>query len=145
MSMGTGSARIALFVVLEKRRGADAMMPLGLLASKLLVGPSLATFLLHGGLRGLRVLRPDLMTHLKGYSATATGAALLPMALVIALTAPTMGRLAAKIGPRLPLTIGAFMKFVFDQKVPLLGIAIVPGHACDTARQPRLAMLPSLP
>jgi MFS family permease len=47
-----------------------------------------------------------LLTDLKGYSATAAGAALLPMPLVIAMTAPVMGRLAARFGPRLPLTIG---------------------------------------
>jgi MFS family permease len=52
------------------------------------------------------VLLPYVLIDLKGYSATAAGAALLPMPLVIAMTAPTMGRLAAKLGPRLPLTIG---------------------------------------
>jgi MFS family permease len=47
-----------------------------------------------------------LLIDLKHYSATQAGAALLPMPIVIALTAPTMGRLAAKIGARLPLSIG---------------------------------------
>jgi MFS family permease len=52
------------------------------------------------------VLMPYLLIELEGYSATAAGAALLPMPLVIALTAPTMGKLAEKVGARLPLTIG---------------------------------------
>jgi hypothetical protein len=64
------------------------------------------TFLLYGALGGLLVLLPNLLIDLKGCSSTAAGAALLRMPLVIAMTAPTMGRLAAKFGPRMPLTIG---------------------------------------
>ena len=105
-SMGTGGSLIVLFVVFENRRGTNAMMPLSLFASRAFVGLSLVTFLLYGGLGGLLVLLPYLLIDLKGYSASQAGAALLPMPLVIALTAPTMGRLAANIGPRLPLTIG---------------------------------------
>ena len=104
--IAAGVVLLILFLRFEKLRGADAMMPLDLFASKAFVGLSLVTFLLYGGLGGLLVLLPYVLIDLKGYSATAAGAALLPMPLVIALTAPTMGRLAAKRGPRLPLTIG---------------------------------------
>ncbi len=101
-----GSSLLLLFLRFERLRGARAMMPVDLLASKAFVGLSLVTFLLYGGLGGLLVLLPYVLIDLKGYTATAAGAALLPMPLVIALTAPTMGRLAAKRGPRLSLTIG---------------------------------------
>jgi EmrB/QacA subfamily drug resistance transporter len=101
-----GGLLIAWFLWHEKKRGADAMMPLDLFTSKVFVGLSLVTFMLYGGLGGLLVLLPYLLIDLRGYSATAAGAALLPMPLVIAMTAPTMGRLAVKVGPRLPLTIG---------------------------------------
>lgn len=107
--IGSGGLLIAWFLWHEKKRGADAMMPLDLFTSKVFVGLSLVTFMLYGGLGGLLVLLPYLLIDLKGYSATAAGAALLPMPLVIAMTAmtaPMMGRLAAKFGPRLPLTIG---------------------------------------
>ena len=104
--IGAGGLLIAWFLWHEKKRGADAMMPLELFTSKVFVGLSLVTFLLYGGLGGLLVLLPYLLIDLKGYSATAAGAALLPMPLVIAMTAPMMGRLAVKFGPRLPLTIG---------------------------------------
>jgi EmrB/QacA subfamily drug resistance transporter len=106
IGIGAGGLLIAGFLWHERKRGADAMMPLELFASKVFVGLSLVTFMLYGGLGGLLVLLPYLLIDLKGYSATAAGAALLPMPLVIALTAPTMGRLAAKFGPRMPLTIG---------------------------------------
>jgi EmrB/QacA subfamily drug resistance transporter len=104
--VAAGVVLIALFVRFEQKHGDDAMMPLDLFASRVFVGLSLVTFMLYGGLGGLLVLLPYLLIDLKGYSATAAGAALLPMPLVIAMTAPTMGRLAAKLGPRLPLTIG---------------------------------------
>ena len=106
IGIGAGSLLIAWFLWHEKKRGADAMMPLDLFTSKVFVGLSLVTFMLYGGLGGLLVLLPYLLIDLKGYSATAAGAALLPMPLVIAMTAPMMGRLAVKFGPRLPLTIG---------------------------------------
>ena len=64
------------------------------------------TFLLYGALGGLLVLLPYVLIEAQGYSATAAGAALLPLPLVIALTAPTMGRLAEKHGAGLPLTVG---------------------------------------
>jgi MFS family permease len=47
--------------------------------------------------------------------------ALLPMPRVIALTAPTMGRLAAKIGPRRPLSLGpvvAAVGFRLAMRIP---------------------------
>ena len=104
--VAAGAALLGLFLWIERRRGADAMMPLDLFSSKAFVGLNVLTFLLYGALGGMLVLLPYVLIELKGYSATAAGAALLPMPLLIALTAPTMGKLAAKAGSRLPLTIG---------------------------------------
>ena len=104
--VAAGVVVLAIFVTVERRRGDGAMMPLALFASRQFTGLSLVTFLLYGALGGLLVLLPYVLIDLKHYSATEAGAALLPMPLVIAVTAPTMGRLAAKIGPHWPLTIG---------------------------------------
>jgi MFS family permease len=49
---------------------------------------------------------PYVLIESKGYSAVAAGAALLPLPLGLAVTSPFMGKIAAKVGPRLPLTIG---------------------------------------
>ncbi len=49
--LGTGGALIALFVVFEKQRGADAMLPLHPFASRAFVGLSLVTCLLYGASR----------------------------------------------------------------------------------------------
>ena len=104
--VGAGAVLLALFIWFERRRGGAAMMPVALFEARAFVGLNLLTFLLYGALGGMLVLLPYVLIDLNHYSATAAGAALLPMPLVIALTAPTMGKLAAKVGPRLPLTIG---------------------------------------
>ena len=104
--VAAGAALLALFLWCERRRGAAAMMPLTLFASRAFAGLNMLTFLLYGALGGMLVLLPYVLIELKGYSATQAGAALLPMPLLIALTAPTMGKLAATSGARLPLTVG---------------------------------------
>lgn len=104
--VAAGAVLLALFLWFEHRRGDAAMMPLALFVSRAFAGLNVLTFLLYGALGGMLVLLPYVLIELKGYAATAAGAALLPMPLVIALTAPTMGKLAAKVGSRLPLTIG---------------------------------------
>ena len=45
----------------------------------------------------------------EGYSATAAGAALLPLPLVLSAASPITGAIAGRIGPQLPLAIGALV------------------------------------
>jgi EmrB/QacA subfamily drug resistance transporter len=107
---GAVSAAIVSIVLLlfylqvEKRRGARAMMPIELFASRSFVGLTIFTFLLYGALGALFVLVPYLLIKTAGYSGTAAGAALLPLMLTV--TSPIAGALAGRIGPRLPLAIG---------------------------------------
>jgi EmrB/QacA subfamily drug resistance transporter len=104
--VGAGAIALTAFIIVERRRGTAAMMPLRLFASREFTGLSLLTFLLYGALGGMLVLLPYTLINLMQYSATEAGAALLPMPLIIALTAPMMGRLAARVGPRWPLSSG---------------------------------------
>jgi EmrB/QacA subfamily drug resistance transporter len=97
----------AAFVLLERRRGDRAMMPLALFSSGSFVGLSFLTLLIYGALGGLLVLLPYLLIESAKYSATAAGAALLAFPLVMALASPTMGALAAKTGSKLSLTAGS--------------------------------------
>jgi predicted MFS family arabinose efflux permease len=97
---------LVLFVFAEDRRGERAMMPLALFASKSFVGLTLLTLLLYGALSVLFVLIPYVLIKEAHYSATAAGAALLPLPLVLSVASPVIGGLAERIGPRLPLTIG---------------------------------------
>jgi EmrB/QacA subfamily drug resistance transporter len=100
-----GAALTLLFLWQEKRRGDGAMMPLSLFASRRFAGLTLLTFLLYGAFGGMLVLLPYVLIEAAGYSALQAGSALLPLPLVIATLSPLTGRLAARVGPRLPLTI----------------------------------------
>jgi EmrB/QacA subfamily drug resistance transporter len=106
VSLGAGVMSLAAFVVIERRRGASAMLPVALFSSRGFVGLTLLTFLLYAALGGLMVLIPYALIEQLHYSATAAGAALLPLPAILAIVSPAMGRLAGKIGPRLPLTLG---------------------------------------
>jgi EmrB/QacA subfamily drug resistance transporter len=105
-ALAAGGLLLVGFVLAEHRRGDKAMMPLSLFASPSFVGLTLLTFLLYAALGGLFVLMPYVLIEAGGYRATQAGAALLPLPLVIALTSPAAGALAARIGPRWPLMIG---------------------------------------
>jgi len=110
-----GTALLLLFLLQERRRGDGAMMPLSLFASRRFAGLTLLAFLLYGAFGGMLVLLPYVLIGASGYSALAAGTALLPLPAVIAGLSPLTGRLAARTGPRLPLTIapsivgGAFL------------------------------------
>ncbi len=100
MALGVG------FLWVERQRGERAMMPLALFGSASFVGLSLLTFTLYGALGALIVLIPYVLIEALGFKATAAGAALLPFPLVLAVTSPVVGRIAGRIGPRWPLTLG---------------------------------------
>jgi EmrB/QacA subfamily drug resistance transporter len=95
-----------IFLRVEAARGPQAMMPTLLFASKSFVGLTMFTFLLYGAMGGLFVLLPYVLIKAAGCSATAAGAALLPLTLILTVTSPMAGALAGRIGSRLPLGIG---------------------------------------
>jgi EmrB/QacA subfamily drug resistance transporter len=105
-AIGGGTALSILFLVVEHRRKEAAMVPLALFGSRSFVGLTLLTLLLYGAFGGLMVLLPYVLIQAAGYSAMAAGAAMLPLPILIAAGSPLMGRLAARIGPRWPLTLG---------------------------------------
>ncbi|MBS0315418.1 MAG: MFS transporter [Proteobacteria bacterium] len=105
-AVAAGVAALALFLLVERRRGARAMMPLGLFATSSYIGLSILTLLLYGALGGLFVLIPFVLIEAGHYSAVQAGAALLPLSIMIGLASRAMGKLTARIGPHWPLTIG---------------------------------------
>jgi predicted MFS family arabinose efflux permease len=106
IALGAGLLLSVAFLWTEKRLGEKAMMPLSLFASRPFVGLTVLTLLLYGALGGLLVLLPYLLIVGGGYSPVEAGLALLPFSLVLGLASRLTGRLAERIGPRWPLTIG---------------------------------------
>jgi len=101
-----GLALMFAFIWIEKQRGDRAMMPLAMFGSSSFTGLTLLTLLLYGALGALLVLVPYVLIQASGYSGTQAGTALVPVAIVLALASPLMGKLAGRMGARLPLTIG---------------------------------------
>ena len=106
-TFAAGMLGLVAFVWFERRRGERAMLPTALFGSLGFVGLSLFTFLLYAALGGLLVLLPYVLIEASGYSATRAGAALLPFPLIMAVLSPVTGRMAARLGPRPLLTLGA--------------------------------------
>ena len=100
-----GVTLLAAFVEIE-RRAAAPMVPLTLFRSKRFTGANLTTFTVYAALgSGFFFVSLQLQTVL-GYSALESGAAGLPVTALLATLSTRMGRLAQRIGPRLPMTIG---------------------------------------
>jgi EmrB/QacA subfamily drug resistance transporter len=106
VSIAAGFALLGAFLAVERRRGDKAMMPLAIFTGRCFFGLNLMTFLLYGAFAAAMLLVPYVLIEAVGYSPVQAGLALLPLPILIALGSPVMGQLAARIGPRLPLTIG---------------------------------------
>jgi EmrB/QacA subfamily drug resistance transporter len=111
--LGAGTAGVVLligFVVHERqldRRDTEPLLPLRVFRSRQFTGANLMTLLVYGALNGLMfLLMPQLQDNL-GYSALTAGAALLPVSAIMVTLSPLAGRMAARIGPRLPMVVGA--------------------------------------
>ena len=104
-SLITGLVAFVLFLVVEKRVAAP-MMPLGLFQSRTFSGANLLTLLLYAALGVLFFLFPLNLIQIQGYTATAAGAASVPMIVLMFLLSRWSGGLVARCGPRIPLIIG---------------------------------------
>jgi EmrB/QacA subfamily drug resistance transporter len=102
-----GILLLGAFVWYEGKLGKRAIMPLSMFAAPTFVGLTLLTFFLYGSLGGLLVLLPFLLIKIEHWLAISAGAALLPVPILIGLGSRLMGRVAARYGERLPLTIGS--------------------------------------
>jgi EmrB/QacA subfamily drug resistance transporter len=105
-SLTAGFMLLAGFLWAEYRRGARAMMPVALFGSLCFSGLNLLTFLLYGAFSAAMLLIPYVLITSGGYSPVEAGLAMLPLPILMASASPWMGSLAARIGPRLPLTAG---------------------------------------
>ena len=101
-----GLGLLVVFLHVERKRGAKAMMPTALFADRCFSGLNLMTLLLYGAFGAVMLLVPYVLIEAGGYSPVEAGLALLPLPILLALGSPIMGQLAARMGPRWPLTIG---------------------------------------
>ncbi len=107
-TVGTLVAGVVLLIafVVNEARVRAPMMPLSLFRSKQFTGANVVTFVVYAALSGALFLLPVQLQVVSGFSPVAAGSALLPVTLVMVLLSSRMGRLAQKIGPRGPMTVG---------------------------------------
>src|SRR5206468_12314027 len=89
-----------------ERRAPNPMMPLDLFRSRAFTLANVLTLLLYAALAMVLFLVPMNLVQVQHYSATAAGAALLPFPLIMFALSRWSGGPVARVGPRLPLTIG---------------------------------------
>ena len=106
IALGAGLVLVAAFLFVEHRRGDRAMMPLELFEGRCFTGLNLLTFLLYGAFSAAMLLIPYVLITSGGYSPVQAGLAMLPLPVLMTSISPTMGGIAAKIGPKIPLTVG---------------------------------------
>lgn len=94
---------------LVERRSAHPMLPLGIFASRQFSAANAVTFAVYAALGGVFFL---LVVHLQvvaGYSPLAAGTSLLPVTVLMLVLSARAGALAARTGPRLPMTVGPLL------------------------------------
>ncbi|MFC0503961.1 MFS transporter [Micromonospora costi] len=94
------------FVLLERRRGEAAMLPTVLFRSRLFSALNIFTVIVYAALNGFTFFLAVYLQNVLGWSALLTGIALLPMTVLLLVGSSRAGALSARIGPRLPLTVG---------------------------------------
>ena len=102
-----GLGLLALFFVLEAR-GASPMLPLQLFRVRAFAGTNATTLCVYFGLGGAMFLLLLQLQRVAGYSPLTSGAALVPITLLLLALSSRVGALSSRTGPRLWLTFGPF-------------------------------------
>ena len=101
-----GGVALLVFFVWHEARAKNPMVPLRLFRSSDFAGANLLTLLLYAGLGGMMFFFSLNLVQVQGYSATAAGAALLPMIAIMFTLSRWSGGLVERFGARLPLIVG---------------------------------------
>jgi Na+/melibiose symporter-like transporter len=99
------------FLVVENREE-QPMLVLGIFRDRTFSASNVMTLLVYGGLGAMSFFVTIELQTVSGYGPLAAGAAFVPMTVIMLLLASRGGRLAQRIGPRLPMTIGPLVMAV---------------------------------
>ncbi|MGH9120858.1 MAG: MFS transporter, partial [Acidimicrobiales bacterium] len=92
--------------VLTEKRVHNPTLPLGIFSSRQFSAANAVTFVMYGALGSTFFLLPVELQVVAGYSPLESGVSLLPLTVIMLLFSARSGRLAARIGPRLQMSVG---------------------------------------
>lgn len=127
LSLALGVVAVAAFVLIE-RRTRDPLIPPSLFASRVFLAANLVTFAVYAALGGVFFLLVLQLQFAVGFSPVAAGLATIPITVLMLVLSARAGRLAARIGPRIPMTVGPLL----SATGLLLMLRIGPGSAYAT-------------
>ncbi|RRQ25371.1 DHA2 family efflux MFS transporter permease subunit [Rhodococcus sp. Eu-32] len=103
--VGFGVVGVAAFFVVEAR-SRNPLVPPSLFSSRVFLAANLVTLAVYAALGGVFFLLVLQLQLALGYSPIAAGVATLPITVLMLLLSARTGRIAQRIGPRIPMTIG---------------------------------------
>ncbi len=107
VSLSIVVAVVALGLFVARQRGRpNALVPLAMFKVRQFSAANGVTFAVYAALAGALFLLPIELQRVVGYSPLEAGAALVPMTVLLLLLSARAGRLAQRIGPRLPMSLG---------------------------------------
>jgi EmrB/QacA subfamily drug resistance transporter len=116
-------AGVGFFV--NERRSSSPMLPLAVFRQRQFVVTNGVTFVVYAALGGVLFLLPIQLQVVDKYTTVESGLALLPLTFLMLLLSARSGRLAARIGPRLQMSVGPV--------VVGIGLALLARTATDSS------------
>jgi predicted MFS family arabinose efflux permease len=89
-----------------ERRAREPILQLSMFASRQFTAANIVTFVVYAALGGMLFLLPIQLQEVSGYTALEAGISLLPVTVIMLALSARSGALAARIGPRLQMTVG---------------------------------------
>ena len=108
LALALGIVAVGMFVVIE-RRTHDPLVPPSLFASRVFLAANLVTFAVYAALGGVFFLLVLQLQFAVGFSPVAAGLATIPITVLMLVLSARAGRLAGRIGPRIPMTVGPLL------------------------------------
>ncbi|MDV8025110.1 MFS transporter [Rhodococcus sp. IEGM 1330] len=108
LTLALGVVVAGVFVVIE-RRSHDPLVPPSLFASRVFLAANLVTFAVYAALGGVFFLLVLQLQFAVGYSPIAAGVATLPITALMLVLSARAGRIAGRVGPRVPMTVGPLL------------------------------------
>ncbi len=108
VTLGTGAALLVLFLIIELR-SKQPLMPLSLFGNRNRTGAFALRMVAGSTTLAVLFFLTQIVQNVMGYSPLKAGFAFLPLGIGVVITAQITSRIVGRIGPRMPITLGALI------------------------------------